>query len=206
MLLVLLCIQDVDSVLADMDRHSAEIRTMTSQYEHVKRLSLLDEETRTTGLLLFRRENRAVRWEEKTGGAIQQLDGDRYVAVFPKLKEVEIYTVDQKGKQLASIMGAPDISKTLKQDFDIALGPRQNGEIELQLKPRSEDVRKRVKEALIRISADRFLLTFVSYVEPNGDSVEIRFRQTKVNEKLPLKAFEIDLDAMAKAGFTITRH
>lgn len=198
--------QDVEAVLAEMDRRAAEVQTMTADYVHVKKLSLLDDEARSTGRLTFRRENRAIRWDEKDGASIQQLDGDRYVAVYKSLKEVEVYTLDQRGRHLAAVMGAPDVSKTLKQDFDIALGERSNGDIVLNLKPKSEDMRKRVRTAQVKISAETFLITGASYVEPNDDSVEIVFQNLKVNEKLDPKAFDLDLDALAKSGYTVKKH
>jgi outer membrane lipoprotein-sorting protein len=204
--LLFLVSQDVEAILAEMDRRAGEVQTMTATYVHVKRLSLLDDETRSTGTVTFRRENRAIRWEEKDGVSIQQLDGDRYIAVYRKLKEVEVYTLDQRGRHLAAVMGAPDVSKTLKQDFDITLGDRTNGEILLKLAPKSDDMKKRVRTAQVKISAETFLITGASYVEPNDDSVEIAFQNLKINQKLDPRAFDLDLDALAKAGYTVKKH
>ncbi len=206
MIALLLLLQDADAVLAEMDKKGAEIRTLVAHYEQVKRLSLLEDETRTVGTLSFRRENRAIRWDEKDTGAVQQIDADRYLAVYPKLKEAEIFTLDQRGKHLAAVMGAPDLSKALKEDFDISVASRDRGDIELRLVPRTDEVKKRVCEARLRVSPDTYLVTGASYVEPNGDSVEIAFRDARVNQPLDPRVFEVDLEKLRAQGYTVTEH
>ncbi|GEM_PF-4676672 len=198
--------QDAETVLAAMDKSSAEIQTLVGAFERIKRLSLMDDEARSAGTFTYRRENRAIRWDSNESGDVQQLEGDRYIEVFRKLKEIEVYTLDQRGKQLAAIMGAPDVSKTLRQDFDIVLGEHRNGEVELKLSPRSEDMRKRVKQAVLRVRTDRYIIAGVSYSEPNGDSVEIKLTKLRLNEKLSPNAFDLDLDGLVRSGYKLTKH
>lgn len=204
-LLLLFAPQDVESVLAEMDKANAKVDTFIANYKQVKRLSLMDDESHTSGRVYFRRNARAIRLEEKDSGIVKQLEGDRYVAVYPKLREVEVQTLDQRGRQFGTIMGAPDGSKNLKQDFQITMGARRSGEIELKLAPLSEDVKKYVKEAAIRLSSTTHLLTAVSFVETNGDAVEISFLDMKTNEPIAPKTFVLDIDALTKSGYTLTR-
>lgn len=204
--LFLLFLQDADAVLAEMDKKGAEIRTLVAHYEQVKHLSLLDDKTTTCGILSFRRENRALRWDEKDTGTIQQIDTDRYVAVYPRLKEAEIFTLDQRGKHLAAVMGAPDLSKVLQEDFEISVESRDHADFELRLVPRTEEVRKRVREARLRVSRETYLVTGASYVEPNGDSVEIAFRDARVNQPIDPKTFDVDLEKLRAQNYTIRKH
>lgn len=188
-----------------MDRKAGDIRTMTARYVQVKKLSLLDETPQVTGTVRFRREDRTIRWKEDGTGAIQQIQGDRYVVVYPRLKEVEIFTLDQRGKHLAAVMGAPEVSETLRRDFEVTIVSRNEEEIQLRLAPRSDDMKKRVREARLKVSAKSYLLNGASYVEPNGDAVEITFSDSVVNEKIDPREFELDLASYEKLDYKITK-
>jgi outer membrane lipoprotein-sorting protein len=203
---ILLLLQDIDSLLAEMEKRSAEIQTLTAHYERVEHLSLLEEDLQTTGILYFRKENRVLRWEESSSGAVQQIEKDRLIKIYPKLKEVEVRSLDERGHRLASLLGSPEISHSLKEDFELSLGATTEGTIGLKLLPRSEDLRKHVKEIDLTISTATYLVVGLSYTDGHGDRVAIVFRDHRTNEVFAESLFEMDLTFLEKSGYKIERH
>ena len=196
--------EDVDSVLEKMGKASTGTRTMVAGYEQVKTLSLLDEETYTRGRMYFDRKSGTTRWQAEDG-TIQQLEKDRYIAVFPGLKEVEIYSLKEKGATFAALLGSPDAG-VLKEDFVISLGPRTEKSIELILLPRKDFLKKRIREARLRLDPKTHRVWEAAFTELNGDALLIRIRETKRNEPLPDGTFDLDLDDLRTKGYNIREH
>ncbi len=203
-MMILLGQDGVDEILGKMERKAISLTTMVATYEQVKTLSLLDEETKTRGKLYFDRKKGTTRWHAEDG-TIQQLDQSRYIAVFPDLKEVEIYPLKKRGSIFATILGAPNASP-LKEEFEVTLVSRSEKAIELKLLPRNEFLKKRIREARLEINPKTDLIQAATYTEKSGDTVQIRFQETVLNTKFSAGTFTLELDDLRAKGYNIREH
>ena len=196
--------EDLAEILEKMRISTSTIKTMRSTYKQIKTMSLLDEEVTTDGTLFYDKEKDSTRWRSEDG-TIQQLDRDRYIAVFPGLKEVEIYPLKEKGKAFRMIMGSPD-PDGMKKEFEITLVSSPEGPIRLKLQPKSDFLKKRIREAHLQISSKTHLITEARYTEINGDTVQILFQNMQLNPDLPVETFKLDLDVLRTKGYNIREH
>jgi outer membrane lipoprotein-sorting protein len=196
--------EDLDGILEKMRISTSTIKTMRSTYEQIKTMSLLEEEVTTGGTLFYDRAKDSTRWQSEDG-TIQQVNRDRYIAVFPGLKEVEIYPLKERGKAFRTLMGSPDPDQ-MKKEFEITLVSSAGEPIQLKLRPKSDFLKKRIREAHLQISSETHLITEVRYTETNGDTVRILFRNRVINPDLPAGTFKLDLDALRTKGYNIREH
>ena len=196
--------EDLDGILEKMRISTSTIKTMRSTYEQTKTMSLLEDEVKTGGTLFYDRAKDSTRWRSEDG-TIQQVNRDRYIAVFPGLKEVEIYPLKERGKAFRTIMGSPDPDQ-MKKEFEVTLVSSAEESIQLKLRPKSDFLKKRIREAHLQIDSETYLITGVRYTETNGDTVRILFRNRVINPDLPAGTFKLDLDALRTKGYNIREH
>lgn len=196
--------ESLQEVLQKMKKRTSTTNTMTALYEQTKTMTLLDEEVKTEGHIFFSRKSGSTRWQS-TEGTIQQLDQKRYIAIFPDLKEVEIYPLKEKGSVLASLMGSPDTDE-LQKEFEIRLRSPAGERIELTLKPKTDFLKKRIQNARLLISPETYMIVGATVTEQNGDTIVIRFREMKINTGIPGQTFQLDLDSLRTKGYNIREH
>ena len=102
-------------------------------------------------------------------------------------------------------MGSPDPDQ-MKKEFEVTLVSSAGESIQLKLRPKSDFLKKRIREAHLQINSETYLITGVRYTETNGDTVRILFRNRVINPDLPAGTFKLDLDALRTKGYNIREH
>lgn len=176
------------------------LNTLEAEFVQHKESSMLLAPIEARGVFSYAAPDR-VRWEYESPDPISLLiSGDQMTTWYRALGQAERLPVGRHSQRVLKYLGAGSSMETLLEYFTVTLHSFRDGAkpYQLDLEPRFARVAKRLLGMSVWIDRDRFLVTRVRYVEPDGDVTEYRFKNFKINGELPADRFRLDLPKEVK--------
>ncbi len=195
---------DVARAAALLQQHAERSRgakTLVADYVQRRTTELLKEPLVSKGRFLFVREPAVVVFfAAEPRPSVVRLAEAVYEVHRPQRKQLERFHLD--GPELARGLFAAvggDVDRLLR-DFAIAAvvdGPKDSGVVCLQLTPRTDAVRARVRGLDLTLQAADGLLREVAYRDPAGDRVAIELLAPVLDPKdAPSPELKVDKDTV----------
>lgn len=182
----------VTSLLARLEKASAEVTTLSGDFTQKSRIKLFKQELSSTGRMYFQRPRR-IRWEYLVPDpSVLVLDGDKATLHSPGAAPQSFDLARDAAMravfdQITLWLGAGSLSSA-RGDYDLSVSGTDALPV-LALAPRAGTP---VAKAFARIELrfdGRLLLRSILLREASGDEKEITFSRMDKNGKLPAGAF-----------------
>lgn len=192
----------LESVLENMDRRSADLRSMSAQIVQKKWTDILeafDQEER--GEFQVLRENEAIRLRRditEPGRSILVINDGKGTFYQPLLKQANRYDLGaRKDRAEFLLLGFISKKEALREAYAIGwLGPEMIGGRQayvIELTPRSERVSAFFSRIVLWVDSRLWIPIQQKLVEPTRDYLLIRFEDVRLNLDLPASRFDLEL-------------
>ena len=183
-------------ILQAFDRAQRETSTLIAGFTERKDLRLLARPVLSRGELYYNRPNQ-VRWEYlEPDRKVFVITEDRYLAYYPALKRAEEVPIKKfVGKRLFRFIGLGQSIEELGKYYEFQLSaqnPIKDTHL-LVLVPRKKKLRVRVAEMKIWVDGATHLPRQLQYVEADGDSTLLTFRDVRSNVEVAAARFRLAL-------------
>jgi outer membrane lipoprotein-sorting protein len=175
-----------------------QVKRIEARFEQSRASSLLTKPLVSTGTLRFERPDKLAWVVETPGKSVMILDGSKLGMAYPDLgvrEEIELGG-DPNVERLVRgmlIWLAGDLDQ-LRQDYDVTwqAGKGSEGMDLAVLKPRDPAVAHLMGQLNLSIGGQPLQVRAVQVIEPDGDLVNIRLFDIRVDPTLPAAAFSLD--------------
>lgn len=196
--------QDVQQILARMDRAASDFKSMTAQVTHVDHTDILNDDTTESGAVTMKKVQPG-----EVQGRVDFTVPDRKTITFekrriqeylPKINTLQVFDLDKHGEQLDRFLmiGFGTSGIELAKDYDVAvLGTetiKGQSAIHLLLKPKAAEARQYVDkiELWIPEQGDPYPLREQIF-EPSHDYRLVTYNDLKINPPLQPDALQLKL-------------
>jgi len=192
----------LESVLENMDRRSADLRSMSAQIVQKKWTDILEEfDQEERGDFQFLRKNGAIRLRRditEPGRSILVISDGKGTFYQPLLKQANRYDLGaRKDRAEFLLLGFISKKEALREAYAIGwLGPEMIGDRQtyaLELTPRSERVSAFFSRIVLWVDSRLWIPIQQKLVEPTRDYLLIRFEDVRLNLDLPASKFDLKL-------------
>ena len=192
----------LESVLENMDRRSADLRSMSANIVQKKWTDILEEfDQEERGEFQFLRENGAIRLRRELaepGRSILVINDGKGTFYQPLLKQANRYDLGaRKDRAEFLLLGFLSEKEALREVYAIRwLGPEMVGDRQtyaLELTPRAERVSAFFSRIVLWIDGGLWVPIQQKLVEPTRDYLLIRFDNVRLNLDLPASRFDLEL-------------
>jgi len=191
--------------LEEIDRRAGQIIDLTADFVQLKHTALLKKPLESRGRLRIR--GAAMRWDTAEPSPGVMVVDDRELRLYsPRQRLLEIYPM-QRG--LGQIAASPLPRLAIVRDhFDIAgcdwpgLDEQSRAtRVALKLTPRENSLARHVQEVRVLLDATTGCASAVRLLDPDGDELEITFRNIRTNTGVR----EDEVRFEPPAGTTVSR-
>jgi outer membrane lipoprotein carrier protein len=187
--------QRLQALLDRVKASQKDIKTLEARFVQRRRSALLVAPEESSGVFSFAAPDR-IRWEYLTPKPISVLIRNGEMTTWYRdLKRAETLKVGRYSNQIFKFLGASGSMDSLLEYFDVTFvpPPKKGDPYRLDLSPRYERVKKRLKSMSVWIDGERFFPTRVKYEEADGDTTDYEFRDFQWNAPLPADRFALQL-------------
>jgi outer membrane lipoprotein-sorting protein len=188
-----------ERVLGMMDKSASDFRSLTADLQHIKYTDVVKDTSTETGQIFVRRDQKMrIDIQKPDPRTILRL-GDNLFVYTAKINRVEEYNlgknramVDQYvllgfGTKSQNILGSYDVTLTGEEELD------HRKSLVLELKPKSEDIRKQITKIQMWIDESSWLPTQQKFFEAAaGDYFIFRYTNMMKNLKISDSKFKQD--------------
>jgi outer membrane lipoprotein-sorting protein len=203
---------NVQPVLARMDKAAAEFKSMTAQVTYVTHTDVLNENDKETGTVTMKKVQPG-----EVQGLVDFTAPDRKTITFekrriqeylPKIKTLQVFDLAKHGEQLDKfiMIGFGTSGSELAKDYNVTVLATDNlhGEatIHLQLIPKAAEAQQYVQklELWIPEQGDPYPV-HEKILEPSGDYRLVTYTGTKINPPLAPDALKVALPSDVKTEY-----
>ena len=192
----------LESVLENMDRRGANLRSMSARIVQKKWTDILEEfDQEERGDFHFLRDNDAIRLRRditEPGVSTLLINDGKGTFYQPLLKQANRYDLGaRKDRAEFLLLGFTSKQEALREAYAIRwLGPEMIGDRQtyvLELTPRSDKVSAFFSRVVLWVDGRLWVPIQQKLVEPTRDYLLIRFEDVRLNLDLPASRFELDL-------------
>ena len=203
---------DVQQVLARMDKAASEFKSMTAQVAYVTHTDVLNEDDKESGTVTMKK----VQPGEVQGrvdftvpdSKIITFEKRKFQEYLPKINTLQVFDLTKHGEQLDKFLmiGFGTSGTELAKDYDVSVLGTDNAKgpagIHLQLIPKTADVRQYVQklELWIPEQGDPYP-SREKILEPSGDYRLVTYSETKINPPLQPDALQLKLPPGVKTEY-----
>jgi outer membrane lipoprotein-sorting protein len=190
---------NTDSVLAMMDKSAADFKSLTADVEYIKYTEVVKDTSTEIGQIFVRRDQKMRIEFTKPDPRTILRSGDSLFIYTPKINRVEEYDL---GKNRAMVdqylsLGFGTKSQNITKNYDVALTSEEEIDgrktLVLELTPKSDDVRKQIKQVQMWIDESSWLPAQQKFLEAgSGDYLLIKYANTMKNLKINDSKFKQD--------------
>lgn len=187
--------QRLQSLLERIKTQQRQIKTVQARFVQHRRSAMLVAPEESNGVFSYAAPDR-VRWEYLSPTPISVVIGPGEMTTwYHDLKRAETLKIGHYSNQVFKFLGASNNMEALLQYFTVTLElSKKKGEpYRLELLPRYERMKKRLKSMTIWVDADRFFPTRLRYDEVDGDATEYEFKDLQLNAPIPPDRFALQL-------------
>jgi len=194
---------ELDRVLRHFDEVQSKIRSLSAEFHQTTTNPMLKAPQAADGRFYLRKPD-SVLWEYQSPESMKfAIDSGHYTGYFPGRKKAEQRNVHRWTEQIFRFFAVGQASSELRKFYDIRLedaGPSMQGSYLLVLDPVKRRVRKRVEEVRLWVDKASCLPARVSYVNREGATRDLTFRNVLANPDLSASIFHLTIPD----GVTIT--
>jgi outer membrane lipoprotein-sorting protein len=185
----------VTSLLQRFDEAQMRTQTMIASFVERKRVRLLVDEQVQTGTFLYTKPSQFL-WEySPPDGRVMRIDSEELLVYYPKLKKAEEIDISRYSKRILRFFGLGQPTAELRKYYDLSLAedPKTPDTYLLILSPIKRRVAKRLDSMRIWIDRDMMVPRQVEYVEPDGDSTRVTFRNIEINSPISPARYDVKI-------------
>lgn len=183
-------------VLAAFDAAQQRTTSIVAEFTEEKNIQLLARPVVARGIFTFQRPNH-IRWEyQAPEPRLYVITEQQYVAYVPAQKKAEEVPISRfLGKRLFRFIGLGQSIADLATLYDFRLEPESDlqGTHLLVLTPHKKRVQDKVAEIRIWVDRGTSLPRRFRYLEADGDSTTLTFRDSKPNVEVAAGTFQVVL-------------
>ena len=187
--------QRLQALLDRVKLSQKDVHTLEARFTQRRNSSLLVAPEESTGVFSFAAPDQ-VRWEYLSPKPISVLiRGGEMTTWYRDLKRATTLKVGRYSSQIFKYLGANGSLDTLLEYFDVKFVPaaKPGDPYRLDLLPRYDRVKKKLRSMSIWVDGERFFPTRVKYEEADGDTTEYVFHDMQWNAPLPADRFALQL-------------
>ncbi len=187
--------QRLEKLIERIKWEQARLKSMQASFVQNKVSALLIKPEEAVGKFWYQAPDK-VRWDyEKPNPTTVLVDEEHMLTWYRDLKRAERIDVGKQADRVMQYLSASNSLESLQRYFVLKVSfPKDPEEpYRLELTPRFARVAKRIQSMVIQLDRQLYFPTFVRFVEPDGDSTELRFTEAKLNGPLPAEVFKVEL-------------
>ena len=197
---------DLSQILSRMNEEGKRLKTLSANLEFTKVTVLVNDKSTEEGRLFYRKgKTPEIRIEmERPETKVILFKKNKAEIYLPKINQIQEYSLEQKSGLVEGflVLGFGAETGELKKSYDIRYLKEEElgGDTTavLELTPRKENLASQLTKIQMWVSEDSWVPAQEEFFEPGGDYLIARYKQIKVNFKLPSSTFEIQPAAGAK--------
>ena len=198
----------LEALLTAFQETRAATETLQASFEELKEISLLREPVVQRGTFYHSRPQNFL-WDYKAPRPKQiLLTSEVLLAYYPDLNRAEEVNVRRWTRQIRRYLNVGEDLESLRRDYEIALAPADDNELEgtylLVLEPRGRRLKARLRELRLWIDSESSQTRRVSYLDANGDRTTYTFRDIRINAAMDPDRFQIELPRDVEMGETFS--
>ncbi|HYS52252.1 MAG TPA: outer membrane lipoprotein carrier protein LolA [Thermoanaerobaculia bacterium] len=189
----------LDEVIRKVQEQQKKTSTLEADFRQEKVLALLAKPEVSTGHFTYSKPNNVL-WRYDAPKRVEMLIANGILTTYyPDLNKAEQIEVKRYQDRIFKYMGASGAIDELGAYFDFTFTNVSNQPLyELDLKPKTKSIAKRVRHIRIWIDKKSFLTTRFEYTEGDGDITRYEFTNVRVNEPIEQKRFTLNLPASVR--------
>lgn len=199
----------LQATFARMDQAAARFRTMSANIRMLSHTAVINDDIVDSGTILLKRERpneiRVLMQVSQPDLKTYAIQGRKAEIYYPKAKTVDEYDLGKYRDLVAQFMllGFGSTSRDLQSGYSIKLvGSQTIGgqpSTELELIPKSKDVRQQLSKVLLWISdATGYPVQQQFFTATEGDYRLVTYSDTKINPPISDSALKLQLPAGVK--------
>jgi outer membrane lipoprotein carrier protein len=189
--------QRLERLIERIKWEQARLKSMEAGFVQNKVSALLIKPEEAHGKFWYQAPDK-VRWDfEKPNPTTVLVNEEEMLTWYRDLKRAERINVGKQADRVMQYLSASNSLESLQRYFVLKVSfPKDPKEpYRLELTPRFARVAKRIQSMTIHLDRAGYWPVFVKYVEPDGDSTELRFTAVKLNSTIAPDVFKIALPA-----------
>jgi len=183
-------------ILGRFDETQRTTRSLSATFTEKKNLSLLARPVVSSGTFLYSRPTR-IKWESSDPEPrIYLITEDQFVAYYPQRKKAEEVPLGKlTGRRVFRVLGIGQTAEELGKFFEISLGDpgTEKGTVLMVLTPKRRRVKDRLQLVRFWVDEKTCLPRQLEYVEADGDSTTLTFRDIRVNPEIAEARFSVQI-------------
>jgi outer membrane lipoprotein carrier protein len=186
----------LDEVIRKVQEQQKITNTLEADFRQEKILALLAKPEVSTGHFTFSKPNNVL-WRYDAPKRVEMLIANGMLTTYyPDLNKAEQIEVKRYQDRIFKYMGASGAIDELGAYFDFTFRNVSNApSFELDLKPKTKGIAKRVRHIKIWIDKKSYLTTKFEYTEGDGDITRYEFTNVRVNQPIEQRRFTLNLPA-----------
>jgi outer membrane lipoprotein-sorting protein len=186
----------LDEVIRKVQEQQKVTNTLEADFRQEKILALLAKPEVSTGHFTFSKPNNVL-WRYDAPKRVEMLIANGMLTTYyPDLNKAEQIEVKRYQDRIFKYMGASGAIDELGAYFDFTFRNVSNApSYELDLKPKTKGIAKRVRHIKIWIDKKSYLTTKFEYTEGDGDITRYEFTNVRVNQPIEQRRFTLSLPA-----------
>lgn len=193
-------------ILARMDDNSKHLRTLSANLEYTTVTVVVNDKSTEYGQLFFHKSKtpEILLNFQKPDPKVILVKKNKGEIYLPKSNQIQEYDLERHSElvQQFLLLGFGTETSSLKKSYDMKLLGEEdvNGDTTavLELTPLNENVAAQLVKVQIWISEESWLPVQQKFFEADGDYLETRYTNVKVNRELPPSTFQIPAAKGAK--------
>jgi len=189
----------LDEVIRKVQEQQKLTNTLEADFKQEKELALLAKPEVSTGHFTFSKPNNVL-WRYDAPKRVEMLIANGMLTTYyPDLNKAEQIEVKRYQDRIFKYMGASGAIDELGSFFDFTFrNVSDQPSFELDLKPKTKGIAKRVRHIKIWIDKKSYLTTKFEYTEGDGDITRYEFTNVRVNQPIEQKRFTLSLPATVR--------
>src|SRR2546430_4717919 len=189
-------VDSLDEVVRRVQETQKKTISLEADFHQEKTLALLAKPEVSTGHFTFSKPNNVL-WRYDAPKRVEMLIANGMLTTYyPDLNKAEQIEVKRYQDRIFKYMGASGAIDELGAFFDFTFRNVSNAPAyELDLKPKTKGIAKRVRRIKIWIDKKSYLTTKFEYTEGDGDITRYEFTNVRVNQPIEQRRFTLNLPA-----------
>ncbi len=186
----------LDEVIRKVQEQQKTTGTLEADFRQEKILALLAKPEVSTGHFTFSKPNNVL-WRYDAPKRVEMLIANGMLTTYyPELNKAEQIEGKRYQDRSFKYMGASGAIDELAAYFDFTFRNVSDApSFELDLKPKTKGIAKRVRHIKIWIDKKSYLTTKFEYTEGDGDITRYEFTNVRVNQPIEQRRFTLNLPA-----------
>ncbi len=184
-------------VLARMDNTAGRLKTLSASLEYTVVTALVDDKSTEMGKIFYRKGPQVLIEFSAPSERKFFFGGDRAEVYYPKINQLQEYKLENHQGMIEQflLLGFGTNSSRLRKSYHLKMVGEEvldgDAVVVLELIPKDEEVRERLKKVILWISEESWLPVQQKFSKPGGDYTVAKYSSVKVNRALSASRLKI---------------